>query len=156
MSTALDRIYEGDWNVACNDWPGSHPPTLRELRKAAFDRAREIEERNVRSQSPTWPHVLDFARKMEAKLSTAKNRGKGNREGWVSCSVQFLSDRLDDEVYELSLAIAAGLPPEEVVSECCDVANFAMMLSDKITFDLESMRGDTKKCGGPQIGLKNG
>lgn len=82
---------------------------------------------------PTWPHVLAFAKQMEAKL--AKNRHKGDREGWLKLSEGQLLDRIREEVYELENAL--GGFPESVVQECADIANFTMMLADKVTHEAE-------------------
>lgn len=79
------------------------------------------------SGSPTWPIVLAFAKRMEAKL--AKNRHKGDREGWLKDHPQALWSRIDDEHLELYEAIG-GNDPEAVWKEAADVANFAMMVAD--------------------------
>ncbi len=43
------------------------------------------------------------------------------------CSMGFLEDRLRDELLELENATT----PAEIVEECADIANFAMMIADK-------------------------
>lgn len=80
--------------------------------------------------SATWPIVLAFARRMEAKLE--KNRHKGNREGWLNMSTSALMKRLGQEMLELIDACARpGLDAQVVIDEAADVANFAMMVADK-------------------------
>jgi len=84
--------------------------------------------------------VIAFAKVMEAKL--AANDGKG---GWHHETTGYLSRRLYQELEELSRARvsyeqASGKWPrdlelvkrrrEELVEECADVANFAMMIAD--------------------------
>lgn len=89
--------------------------------------------------SPTWPHVLKFAERMEAKL--AKNRHKGDREGWLKDHPWSLVERILDETVEVqecfSLAgedeIWMVKTPEETADECADVANFCMMVADSVT-----------------------
>lgn len=64
----------------------------------------------------TW-----FAQQMEAKLR--ENDWKG---GWKDCRIQYLFEKLDEEVHELSVCISN----EEVIKEAADVANVAMMIAD--------------------------
>ncbi len=53
-----------------------------------------------------------------------KNRHKAH---WNTVSQAWLLGRLKDEVEELQLALQEGW---DVISECADVANFAMMIAD--------------------------
>ena len=89
--------------------------------------------------STTWPLVLEFAKRMEAKLE--KNRHKGNREGWLGDDIDDLLDRLREETVELDTAICIGhvrmneslnapFMAQQIADEAADVANFAMMISD--------------------------
>jgi len=89
-------------------------------------------------QSPTWPFVLQFAKHMEAKL--AKNRHKGDRSGWLKDSSKALFERLEDETMELEdeLYISYGTV-ESITSECADVANFAMMVADRVSTDTHNV-----------------
>ena len=86
-----------------------------------------VASKDLLADSPTWPHVLAFAMRMEAKL--AKNRRKGDRAGWLKDHPQALWDRINDEECELYAAIG-GEDPESVWNEAADVANFAMMVAD--------------------------
>lgn len=90
-------------------------------------------------QSPTFPYVLWFAEKMEAKLE--QNRHKGDRAGWLKDDIDDLLERLREEVCELDTAIceAHGMikDPERaawaartVAGEAADVANFALFIAD--------------------------
>lgn len=65
-----------------------------------------------------------FARKMEETLK--ENDYKG---GWQQCSYEFLIQRLIEELRELELTDNNN--HDEVIRECTDVANFAMMIADK-------------------------
>ena len=85
--------------------------------------------------SPTWPHVLAFARKMEKKLD--QNRHKGDRPGWLSMSEGQLFNRLVEELGEVAKSLQCD-EPARTIMELADVANFCMMLADKIE---ESQRG---------------
>ncbi len=90
------------------------------------------------ADSPTWPHVLAFALRMEAKL--AKNRHKGDRDGWLKDHPWNLVERVLDETVELQQCFTAigahtvnlTRTPEETADECADVANFCMMVADRV------------------------
>ncbi|BFH63945.1 hypothetical protein [Paenibacillus azoreducens] len=62
-----------------------------------------------------------FAQQMETKLR--ENDWKG---GWKDCRIQYLLEKLDEEVHELSGCISN----EEAIKEAADVANIAMMIAD--------------------------
>lgn len=79
--------------------------------------------------SATWPYVLEFARAMEFKLS--KNRHKGDRNGWMSSDPDWLMARLVGEMLELKTALRR-MDREAVLLEAADVANYAMMIADRI------------------------
>lgn len=80
--------------------------------------------------SATWPLVLAFSKRMEAKLEL--NRHKGDREGWLGCKVGDLLARLKQETEELETALrrVPSLGTQNVADEAADVANFAMMIAD--------------------------
>jgi NTP pyrophosphatase (non-canonical NTP hydrolase) len=87
------------------------------------------------ADSPTWPYVLAFARRMEAKL--AKNRHKGDREGWLKDDPWSLVERILDETVEVQECFTMGSDgrvdfkdAEKLANECADVANFCMMVAD--------------------------
>jgi NTP pyrophosphatase (non-canonical NTP hydrolase) len=91
------------------------------------------------ADSPTWPYVLAFAKRMEAKL--AKNRHKGDRAGWLKDHPWNLVERILDETVEVQQCfkelptgdIMLAKTPEETADECADVANFCMMVADSVT-----------------------
>lgn len=87
--------------------------------------------------SPTWPFVLAFAKRMEAKL--AKNRHKGDREGWLDMEPGDILSRVLDENVELGEALRSwyhvSSGSKEVADECADVANFCMMLADRVSYE---------------------
>lgn len=78
--------------------------------------------------SPTWPIVLSFAKLMEHKLSL--NRHKGDREGWMNDDPLGLLERVADEYTELYQVI---FQPTKAPLEAADIANFAMMVTDRVT-----------------------
>lgn len=92
------------------------------------------------ADSPTWPYVLEFAKRMEAKLE--KNRHKGDREGWLNDDADRLLERLREEVCELDTAMCIAIQrmtetesnarwvATAVADEAADVANFALFLAD--------------------------
>jgi NTP pyrophosphatase (non-canonical NTP hydrolase) len=83
--------------------------------------------------------VARFALAMEAKL-----RANDHKRPWRYCPLQYLSMRLTQERRELVDAIAAR---KDVIGECADVANFAMMIADKVG-ELPALPGaPIAKCG---------
>ncbi len=84
------------------------------------------------------PSVQRFAQAMEAKLR--ENDFKG---GWSADTVESLVHRLDDEVKELKEALGLACDscgtggshspdsPSAILEEAADVANFAMMISER-------------------------
>jgi len=51
--------------------------------------------------------------------------------GWTGESHSALYERMRDELEELRKAIVAG-KEMDAIKECCDLANFAMMLYDNL------------------------
>ena len=71
------------------------------------------------------PEVQWFAGIMESKLQQA--------DGWKDENALWLFERLVQEVFELHEAlIKTTYSEEDVIKECADVANFAMMIADII------------------------
>lgn len=68
--------------------------------------------------------VKKFTVRMESKLR--KNDHKG---GWENCDAFKLFDLLLEEKNELEDALES-LDPYDIIDECADVANFAMMIAD--------------------------
>lgn len=72
-----------------------------------------------------------FAWEMEKTLKQNDHKG-----GWESCSLGYLITRLAEEVRELEEQVARGQftaeDRERTVREATDVANFAMMIADKV------------------------
>ena len=69
--------------------------------------------------------VLKMAVHMDKKLCD-----NSHKEGWGSCTNQYLSMRITQEKKELMKAIKEFRSPEEIWAEAADIANFAMMLAD--------------------------
>jgi NTP pyrophosphatase (non-canonical NTP hydrolase) len=70
-----------------------------------------------------------FSEQMEMTLKENDHKG-----GWGSeqCSLDYLIERLKEEVNELIVATDSGKAGvENVIRECADVANFAMMIADR-------------------------
>lgn len=96
----------------------------RQHRSLVLDIQRKVDEGNaILVREP----VAWFAREMEKKLRKYDYRG-----GWDECTPGYLLNRLKEEVQELQEE-RARVPGDfdAEISECCDVANFAMMLADK-------------------------
>ena len=73
------------------------------------------------------PEVITFAIKMERKL-----RENDHKSGWLNDYYDYLITRLEDKVEELKIAYKKGNGVlTGIASECCDIANYAMMINDK-------------------------
>jgi NTP pyrophosphatase (non-canonical NTP hydrolase) len=59
------------------------------------------------------------------------------KKHWRTCSFDWLVQRLYEEMRELEEAMDKGAPYQEVMDECADVANFAMMIHDKANLKLK-------------------
>jgi len=78
------------------------------------------------------PEVITFAIKMERKLRENDHKG-----GWLNDCYDYLITRLEDEVEELKIAYKKGNGVlTGIASECCDIANYAMMINDKYERDV--------------------
>ena len=53
-----------------------------------------------------------------------------DRPGWKDETTEWLCERLDEEVKELKQAVRNNESDQEVIEECADVGNFAMMIAD--------------------------
>lgn len=93
--------------------------------------------RPYEGSSQTIEYVQWFAGEMEHKL--AKNRHKGDREGWINDHPKRLLERLNQETEELAQAIFLG-DYDQIIAEAADVGNFAMMIAD-IARTLQSVKG---------------
>ena len=79
------------------------------------------------SSARSYEPALDrFVNVMRAKLAKPENIAKPH---WRQCDLQFLVQRLEDEVQEMKEAIDEG-SKKSIRLECADVANFAMMIAD--------------------------
>lgn len=113
------------------------PPHVRKLWLEAWQAATSAQEARVRELNGLHPTVIEFAKAMQHKLDRNKHKeGKGwernpdgSRNGWAGCSVEFLTEKLREEVSELLKALEhEGL--DEIRNEAADVGNIAMMLAD--------------------------
>lgn len=74
------------------------------------------------------PAVGWFAEQMELRLRANDHKG-----GWKNCRVFLLLNRLFDEARELYDAVCyAQSDTKNIIQECADIANFAMMIADNI------------------------
>ncbi len=74
--------------------------------------------------------VLLFANDMENKLQQFDQ----SKPDWNSLNVRHLYSLLLDEVGELHAEILTGESVNDVVLECVDIANFAMMIADRLVY----------------------
>lgn len=70
-----------------------------------------------------------FPKEMELELMKHLDR-----PGWKQSDFRFLFRRLCDETIELDKALFADrkITRKQIIKECIDVANFAMMIADNI------------------------
>ena len=81
--------------------------------------------------------VKRFAEAMIEKLNEPKNLAK---ESWNECHVDYLVYCLWKEINEVELVLKQKMScfastkerKQEILKECADVANFAMMIADKV------------------------
>lgn len=110
------------------------------------------------ADSPTLLYVIKFAARMEAKLE--KNRHKGDRNGWLKDHPWELVERMLDETVEVQQSFTAhseGIDspdPEKTADECADVANFCMMVADRVTF--QPSANDKRSDGSEPLTAANG
>ena len=79
--------------------------------------------------------LIRFSSEMEKVL-----RENDYKDGWDGCTREYLFYALQREVFELFEVLKPNqhhtifgnpeINPEKVIKECCDVANFAMMIAD--------------------------
>lgn len=68
-----------------------------------------------------------FSLKMEQELCENDHKG-----GWKGISEKFAIEKLTEEFHEVINAIKEREHPDEIISECADLANIAMMIADVI------------------------
>jgi NTP pyrophosphatase (non-canonical NTP hydrolase) len=71
--------------------------------------------------------ILDFAKVMDNELDE-----NDHKTGWLGLSPQWLINRIRQETAELENAIKHKKSKSVILSECADVANFAMMIFDNM------------------------
>jgi len=78
------------------------------------------------------PPVRRFVMEME-KILQEYDAIKGS-DGWRNESIEWLFERLVQEVFELygTIFVESRFIPTAAKKECCDVANFAMMIFDRL------------------------
>ncbi len=76
--------------------------------------------------------IQRFSKKMQSKIDKHPERDSLKR-GWYDLEYNFLLHRLKDKVTELEDVLNSEKAYEESPEKCADIANFAMMISDKFT-----------------------
>ena len=116
---------------------------LDNIQKSVESGPDMVELDRLRTEAARWqalrPEVQIFAEAMERKLRENDHKG-----GWDDMPSRWLRGRLAGEVRELEAAIAAYIDKidicnreqdlsksrQAILSECADIANFAMMIAD--------------------------
>ena len=79
--------------------------------------------------------VIEFAKRMQYKLDKNKHKEcstmnlHNTGRKWDMCLNSWLWKRMGDEREELIQAMASGIE-DDILNECADVGNFAMMIFD--------------------------
>lgn len=85
-----------------------------------------------------WKPVRWFADYMQYKLNVHKR--KQGQKAWRRCTFEYLREKLFNEIFELwehrywlqdNGHIMPDHKAEEIICECADIANYAMMIADK-------------------------
>ena len=92
--------------------------------KEVIEKVLGVKRVPIKSKPDVRSEVSEFADKMEQKLK--KRDGYG---GWRHLPLEYLLKKLSGEMNELMTSIQYE-SAEEVMSECVDVANYAMFLWD--------------------------
>ncbi|MCU5414689.1 hypothetical protein OCE50_27885 [Bacillus wiedmannii] len=116
-------------NLEIDDWKQSHDKVARALEKSECEHLETMnllhDTNNMRTE------VKWFAEQMESKLQENDHKG-----GWQDCDCYWLLNRAIKECVELSRELDAhrdlGDNKEKIIKECSDVANFVMMIADKV------------------------
>jgi NTP pyrophosphatase (non-canonical NTP hydrolase) len=95
------------------------------------------------------PRLEWFMEQMREKLRA--NTQKSDPR--TSLTIRQLSAMLSEEVLELKSALR-GVNEDDVVSECADVANYAMMIADKVKNGGKKFRGRAFPSWSKVIGEK--
>ncbi len=91
---------------------------------------------NMDHQAVAW-----FADQMAAKLDLRSTKPGNAPGGWrelpgagvsLRSALWVLQERCSEELEELRRALLDGSDPLAIISECCDVANFPMMVADLV------------------------
>ena len=137
LSSALTEAYREGYG-------DGRDATITELGEVEFV-AKKAERERVR------PEVWQFALLMEKKL-----KENDHKKSWKKCKILYLIERLKEEVKELEdcfwiedsrsdfinigedFMIKGKYSEEDVIKECADVSNFAMMIAWQMRESLRS------------------
>ena len=89
-----------------------------------FDEMAEISRRK-HQRGQINRVIKQFSKAMKDKMLEHLDR-----PGWKGEDVFWLAGRLKEEADELFFALDSFKPQKEILEECADVANFAMMIAD--------------------------
>ncbi|MGW8286399.1 MAG: hypothetical protein ACWGPR_11845 [Candidatus Deferrimicrobiaceae bacterium] len=85
----------------------------------------------LNTSSPRLPGSADAAVERLASLMRHKLDANMHKAHWSTVDNKWLLERLRQEWHELEEALIAG-DRVAILSECADVANFAMMIADNV------------------------
>jgi len=140
-SQPLSEVLKAEWERGYNDGCSSCTTDLNVLEH----NAKKAEREKVR------PEVWQFALLMEKKL-----KENDHKKSWKKCKILYLIKRLKEEVKELEdcfwiedsrsdfinigedFMIKGKYSEEDVIKECADVSNFAMMIAWQMRESLRS------------------
>jgi len=128
------------------------PIASRRMEKINKVRSRPLSSALLAERERVRPEVWQFALLMEKKL-----KENDHKKSWKKCKILYLIERLKEEVKELEdcfwiedsrsdfinigedFMIKGKYSEEDVIKECADVSNFAMMIAWQM---IESLRSE--------------
>lgn len=95
---------------------------------------QQVAEKRFLGVLPSFGDYLDETRLIDRTAEAMRERLRANRgkSGWRELTVPWLVHRVRQETSELNRTIRDGAPPEDVIREAADVANFAGMIIDNL------------------------
>lgn len=112
-------------------------PELRKIlavQLAVILREQGLVQYIIPASAGVGEEVARFAASMKFRLDQNNNKdGNDGTPGWKESNPTWLSMMADDKAIALNDAVQTGKPAEEVVKKAADLANFAMMVADRVT-----------------------
>lgn len=134
LREALERIvnyiikseqYGGYDGPVCIEFPDDD--LINSLKQSLSSDAGKSLLEEVERMRELRPAVRWFAGQMERVLKD----NDGRKTGWLDCDSYWLMDQINIQMRQLDRAMRDHQDFKWVIKQCCDIANFAMMIADK-------------------------